>query len=89
MVAYALMLQFSLTAFLITGAFLGRAYFDYFFTLVACTIVLTRMRKLDADARADGELEGEEISPSEAEEPTTEVQEAVYRRSAPGYAGHR
>jgi putative inorganic carbon (HCO3(-)) transporter len=37
---YALMLQFSLLGFLISGAFLGRAYFDYYFSIVACIAVL-------------------------------------------------
>jgi putative inorganic carbon (hco3(-)) transporter len=37
---YATMFQFSLIGFLTSGAFLGRAYFDYFFTLVACIISL-------------------------------------------------
>ena len=38
--AYAPMLQFSILAFLVTGAFLGRAYFDYYFTIVACAAIL-------------------------------------------------
>jgi len=37
---YANMFRFSLTAFLLSGFFLGRAYFDYFFTLVACLVIL-------------------------------------------------
>ena len=40
---YALMFQFSVTAFLVSGAFLGRAYFDYYFTIVACTAILNRL----------------------------------------------
>jgi probable O-glycosylation ligase (exosortase A-associated) len=43
--AYAPMLQFSLLAFMVSGAFLGRAYFDYYFTIIACTIVLRRLSK--------------------------------------------
>jgi putative inorganic carbon (HCO3(-)) transporter len=42
-VEYANMFQFSLLGFLTSGAFLGRAYFDYFFTIVACLIVLKRL----------------------------------------------
>jgi probable O-glycosylation ligase (exosortase A-associated) len=38
---YSLMIQLSLVGFFISGAFLGRAYFDYYFTLVACVAVLT------------------------------------------------
>jgi probable O-glycosylation ligase (exosortase A-associated) len=41
--AYATMLQFGVIGFLVTGAFLGRAYFDYYFSLVACTVILSRL----------------------------------------------
>jgi probable O-glycosylation ligase (exosortase A-associated) len=41
--SYAVMLQFSLIAFLISGTFLGRAYFDYYYTLVACLVILKRV----------------------------------------------
>jgi probable O-glycosylation ligase (exosortase A-associated) len=37
---YAQMFQFSLTAFVISGTFLGRAYFDYYFTIIACVAIL-------------------------------------------------
>jgi probable O-glycosylation ligase (exosortase A-associated) len=37
---YADMLQLSLIAFLVSGIFLGRAYFDYYFTIVACVSIL-------------------------------------------------
>jgi putative inorganic carbon (HCO3(-)) transporter len=40
---YAAMLQLSLLGFMVCGAFLGRAYFDYFFTIVACVIILRRL----------------------------------------------
>jgi putative inorganic carbon (hco3(-)) transporter len=39
---YAQMFELSLVGFLISGIFLGRAYFDYFFTIVACVIILDR-----------------------------------------------
>ncbi|MBA2258322.1 MAG: putative O-glycosylation ligase, exosortase A system-associated, partial [Acidobacteria bacterium] len=39
---YAHMFQFSLVGFLVSGLFLGRAYFDYFFAIVACIIILDR-----------------------------------------------
>jgi putative inorganic carbon (HCO3(-)) transporter len=39
-IPYAKMLQVSLLAFMVSGAFLGRAYFDYYFQLVAAVIVL-------------------------------------------------
>jgi probable O-glycosylation ligase (exosortase A-associated) len=37
---YALMIQIGLIGFLVTGAFLGRAYFDYYFTFVAVAVML-------------------------------------------------
>src|SRR5262249_45901790 len=40
---YAQMFQFGLVAFLISGAFLGRAYFDYYFMIVACISILDRV----------------------------------------------
>jgi hypothetical protein len=40
---YASMFEYSLIAFLISGTFLGRAYFDYFFTIVACLMILPRV----------------------------------------------
>jgi probable O-glycosylation ligase (exosortase A-associated) len=60
--AYALMLQFCLLAFLVAGAFLGRAYFDYYFTIVACTVMLKRICQAEA-----AELECAPVEP-EAEE---------------------
>lgn len=42
-VYYANMFRFSLVGFLASGAFLGRAYFDYFFTIVACIAALERI----------------------------------------------
>ena len=39
-VAYAQMFRFSLIGFLTAGLFLGRAYFDYAYTIVACIVVL-------------------------------------------------
>jgi probable O-glycosylation ligase (exosortase A-associated) len=37
---YAQMFQLSILGFLVSGTFLGRAYFDYFFTVVACIVIL-------------------------------------------------
>lgn len=42
-VHYANMFRFSLVGFLISGMFLGRAYFDYFFTIVACIVILKQI----------------------------------------------
>jgi len=39
----AAMLQISLIAFLVSGTFLGRQYFDLFFALVACVAILKRV----------------------------------------------
>lgn len=40
---YANMFRFSLVGFLTAGIFLGRAYFDYFFSIVACLIALEKL----------------------------------------------
>ncbi len=40
---YANMFRFSLVGFLMSGFFLGRAYFDYYYTIVACIVVLRRI----------------------------------------------
>lgn len=37
---YARMFQFSIIGFLVSGLFLGRAYFDYFLSIVGCLIIL-------------------------------------------------
>ena len=39
---YANMFMFSLVGFVISGFFLGRQYFDYMFTILACIIALKR-----------------------------------------------
>ena len=44
-VNYGNMFRFALVGFLISGFFLGRAYFDYYYTLIACIVVLRRVCK--------------------------------------------
>jgi probable O-glycosylation ligase (exosortase A-associated) len=46
---YANTLQFCLVGFLASGAFLGRAYFDYFFLLAVCVAVLAKVEWQGAD----------------------------------------
>jgi putative inorganic carbon (hco3(-)) transporter len=54
--SYANMFFFSLIGFLISGIFLGRAYFDYFFSIVACLAALERLARKDlATAVAESE----------------------------------
>jgi O-antigen ligase len=43
--AYADMIQLGLITFLISGAFLGRAYFDLFYQLVATVVVLKMLAR--------------------------------------------
>ena len=63
-VNYANMFRFSLVGFVTSGAFLGRAYFDYFFAVVACLVVLERLvrehwsREVDDDYAMDSQAEG-------------------------------
>lgn len=42
-VRYANMFRFSLVGFATSGAFLSRAYFDYFFCIIACIIILRQV----------------------------------------------
>jgi probable O-glycosylation ligase (exosortase A-associated) len=46
-VSYANMFRLSLIGFVVTGTFLGRAYFDYFFTILACLLALNRLCESD------------------------------------------
>ena len=69
---YADMLCFSMMGFLVSGAFLGRAYFDYLFTIVGCCAILRRTafdRWQEIDAAEEDEqnlhLEGGALSPLE------------------------
>jgi hypothetical protein len=39
------MFRFALVGFLTSGLFLGRAYFDYYYTLVACIAILRHVCK--------------------------------------------
>jgi putative inorganic carbon (hco3(-)) transporter len=42
---YGNMFRFALVGFLTSGLFLGRAYFDYYYTLIACIVVLRQVCK--------------------------------------------
>jgi hypothetical protein len=65
---YAHMFQFSLVGFVVSGCFLGRAYFDYFFTLVACIAVLGRVCRqawgeaIDDEEPAEGAATAQELA---------------------------
>jgi probable O-glycosylation ligase (exosortase A-associated) len=63
---YANMFRFSLIGFLTSGFFLGRAYFDYYFTVVACIVILGRVARQNwmEESLAEDETELEE-SPAE------------------------
>ena len=57
---YANMLSLSLVGFMTSGAFLGRAYFDLFFTVVACVAILDHVSRAEwaakiAESEADVE----------------------------------
>lgn len=59
--SYATMFQLSLIGFASSGIFLGRAYFDYVFTIFACIIILSKVaRAAWEDGGADFELQTEE-----------------------------
>lgn len=62
--AYATLFRFSLVGFLTSGLFLGRAYFDYYFAIVACIAVL---KYLCANAWAEGHgIDEIELLPEDA-----------------------
>lgn len=59
--AYATMLRLSLIGFLTSGMFLGRAYFDYFFTIIAAIIILNRIAAEQSVEEIEPEEDSEEI----------------------------
>jgi len=63
---YVRMFGFSMVGFLASGMFLGRAYFDYYFTIVACLTILARVARQEW-LREDEEDEEEDPSPAEEE----------------------
>lgn len=67
-IAYCKMFSVSLTAFLVSGAFLGRAYFDLWYEMVACIVVLRLLyRREEAQVETQIEIEVEpELSPAQA-----------------------
>jgi probable O-glycosylation ligase (exosortase A-associated) len=72
-IQYTNMFRLSLIGFLASGMFLGRAYFDYFFTILACLIILGRVAATEW-AEAD-EMTG---TPEESDfEPTSPPQWAM------------
>ncbi len=70
--AYSNMLQGSLVAFMVSGAFLGRHYFDYFFDLVACIAMLKTAVEKEFDDRAANEEASEEPLAGELTELSTQ-----------------
>ena len=55
------MLRFALIGFLVSGAFLGRAYFDFFFSIVACVAILRQLCLAEwASGQSWEEFESEE-----------------------------
>ena len=66
-VGYGRMLRVSMVGFMVSGAFLGRAYFDYLFTIIALTTVLkyslrTEWRLAEAEYVPDEEQQDLEYS---------------------------
>jgi probable O-glycosylation ligase (exosortase A-associated) len=67
LVEYARMVQLSLATYLVSGAFLGRGYFDLFYQIVATVIIL----KAIARTAAIPSTAEENLSSQEMPEPTT------------------
>jgi putative inorganic carbon (HCO3(-)) transporter len=57
---YANMFRFSLVGFLTSGLFLGRAYFDYYYTIIACIVVLKNVVFATAQEASLDENDAEE-----------------------------
>jgi probable O-glycosylation ligase (exosortase A-associated) len=70
---YANMFRFSLVGFAISGTFLSRAYFDYFFCIVACIAVLKYVSRERWQSLDDGTLE---MSADDAQDSVWPPQEA-------------
>jgi putative inorganic carbon (hco3(-)) transporter len=69
---YATMLYCSLVGFLVSGAFLGLAYFDYYFAIVACLAILSNVARTEwAAASADERDQGAEFDDETADLPDT------------------
>lgn len=66
--SYGNMFRFAITGFLASGAFLGRAYFDYYFALVGCVVILKNV--CQAEWAADDAAEEEAAQAQEAGEGT-------------------
>ncbi len=71
-VPYANMLQISLVAYMVSGAFLGRAYFDFFYLLVALVVILkvlfrtTLLRAVETEGREQEMQELTELQTAQA-----------------------
>jgi putative inorganic carbon (hco3(-)) transporter len=74
---YANMFQVSFVGFLASGLFLGRAYFDYVFTLVACLAIL----KYVAAQRWEQEDDEEEQEPESENTSVHDGHDAVFEGS--------
>lgn len=60
---YAHMLAFSLVGSVVSGLFLGRAYFDCFFLIVACLVILKQVKERALEEATDAEEdEGEDLA---------------------------
>ena len=51
--AYGNALRVSLVGFVVSGAFLGRAYFDYYFTIIACAVILKALSRSQESEMSD------------------------------------
>ena len=63
--SYANMFRFGLIGFLASGAFLGRAYFDFYFSLVGCVAILRQVART-AWSQTDLTAEGAELEPDDS-----------------------
>jgi probable O-glycosylation ligase (exosortase A-associated) len=69
---YALALQFSLIGFLVSGIFLGRAYFDYYFAIV-CLIIMLKKICFTSWRTEERLVTGEPLEPEDEDEEYAEL----------------
>jgi probable O-glycosylation ligase (exosortase A-associated) len=60
--SYSKMFRLSLVGFLTSGMFLGRAYFDYYFTIVGCIVILNRLLREQAIEEPAEDFEAVEVA---------------------------
>jgi probable O-glycosylation ligase (exosortase A-associated) len=81
---YARMFRYSMVGFLVSGFFLGRQYFDYIYTILACIVVVKR---LSFDAWREGRLIDSNPNEEVYEESEEDSEDEEAPVDIPGFPG--